>query len=331
MEQSPLVQVLGAGPAGSAAALAALAEAARVWIAEKSRLPRHKVCGEFLSPGAPEILEALGVWRDILNLGPAPIHTFVFRAGKVEKTFRLPECGFGISRFHFDHLLYGKALQAGATAGMAPAPGAGTVIATGRRAVQTKGGRLFGFKAHFSGPARDAVELFFFRDWYAGVSPIEGGLTNVCGIAPEELLAARRFEFDDLVGGAAPLAQRLRPLSRAMSWMAAGPVMFAPVRPVPGDPRRYYAGDALGFVDPFTGTGMLNALLTGRLAGAAAARGTTPAAYLAACRRSLNRPFRAAGLIRYALATGLAPVLAQVVPPALLFRLTRPAGVLCWK
>jgi menaquinone-9 beta-reductase len=164
--------------------------------------------------------------------------------------------------------------------------------------------------------------MFFLRGWYVGVSPIEGGLTNVCGLAPEKLLAARRFEFDDLVGGAAPLAERLRPLSRVMSWMAAGPVTFSPVQPAVSE--TYPAGDALSFIDPFTGTGILNALLTGRLAGAAAARGIPPAACLAACRRALDGPFRVASLVRSALASAFAPGLAYMLPPALLFRLTRP-------
>jgi flavin-dependent dehydrogenase len=46
------IHILGGGPAGSAAALAALRQGARngVRVIEKSRLPRHKVCGEFFSP-----------------------------------------------------------------------------------------------------------------------------------------------------------------------------------------------------------------------------------------------------------------------------------------
>jgi menaquinone-9 beta-reductase len=322
------VQVLGGGPAGSAAALAALAESVPVRIAERSRLPRHKVCGEFLSPGAPEALERLGVWQDFLKLGPAPIRRLVLRAGRAEKRWLLPECGFGISRYRFDLLLYEKAVSAGAVPGLASAPGA-VVAASGRKAVQPRGGRLFGFKAHFSGPAGDAVELFFCRGWYAGVSPVEGGLTNVCGLAPEELLASRRFQFDDLVCAAGPLAERLRPLSRAMPWMASGPVSFSGCPTAAPGPRQYPAGDALGFVDPFTGTGILNALLTGRLAGIAAARGLPAADYLAECRRALGGAFRVAGAMRSLLAVPYAGDLARLLParllPArLLFRLTRP-------
>jgi flavin-dependent dehydrogenase len=44
------VHVVGGGPAGVMAALAAMREGAPVRISEKSAFPRHKVCGEFLSP-----------------------------------------------------------------------------------------------------------------------------------------------------------------------------------------------------------------------------------------------------------------------------------------
>lgn len=316
------VHVIGAGPAGSAAALAACGEGAAVSVAEKSRLPRHKVCGEFLSPGIRGALERLGVWKEFLKLGPAPIRRFVLHIGGTEKRGVFSECGWGVSRYAIDNFLHARAIAAGAAI-MPGAEGARLVVATGRKTVQPRGGRLFGFKAHFAGPADDAVEMFFSREWYAGVSPIEGGLTNVCGIAPEELLAARGFRFDELVRGAAPMAKRLAPLSRRMEWIASGPVTFAPPSAV-SRPGEYRAGDALAFIDPFTGTGILNALLTGRLAGIAAARGTAESRYLADCRRLLSIPFRFASLIRGVLDGRHAADLARIVPARLLFRLTRP-------
>jgi 2-polyprenyl-6-methoxyphenol hydroxylase-like FAD-dependent oxidoreductase len=46
--------------------MAALKEGARVRLFEKSRFPRHKVCGEFLSPELRPALESLGVWPEFL-------------------------------------------------------------------------------------------------------------------------------------------------------------------------------------------------------------------------------------------------------------------------
>ena len=55
--------VVGAGPAGSAAA-AVLAEHGRsVLLLEKDVFPRHKVCGEFLSADALPSLDRIGARR----------------------------------------------------------------------------------------------------------------------------------------------------------------------------------------------------------------------------------------------------------------------------
>jgi flavin-dependent dehydrogenase len=87
----------------------------------------------------------------------------------------------------------------------------------------------------------------------------------------------------------------------------------------------YLAGDALGFVDPFTGSGIPAALLTGRLAGQAAARGCGVGEHQAACRRLLGRQYSAASLLRHLLGAGLAEKLAVFVPGPMLYRMTRPA------
>ena len=59
------------------------------------------------------------------------------------------------------------------------------IVAYGRQFSSSGRDRLFGFKAHFRGPVSDAVELYFFDDFYVGVNPVEGGLTNVCGLGSE--------------------------------------------------------------------------------------------------------------------------------------------------
>ena len=58
------VHVVGGGPAGVMAAFAAMREGASVRIFEKFAFPRHKVCGEFLSPAILPLLRraGCGVW-----------------------------------------------------------------------------------------------------------------------------------------------------------------------------------------------------------------------------------------------------------------------------
>jgi hypothetical protein len=57
-----------------------------------------------------------------------------------------------------------------------------------------------------------------------------------------------------------------------MDWLITGPLVFSERLRQPADEVTYRAGDSLGFTDPFTGSGILNAMLTGELAGIAAAR-----------------------------------------------------------
>ena len=329
VSSSPAVQIVGAGPAGASAAIAALHEAAAVRITDRARATRHKVCGEFLSAEVSSVLERLGVWPDFLESGPSRIHRCRLYFGWRVKEWTLSEPGFGLSRLALDRLLLGRACSLGA--GLARGldirgdseNGSALVLANGRHPSASPGPRLFGFKAHFEGPCDDAVELYFDRFGYVGVNSVEGNRTNVCGIAPEDVLRRHGFEIDEFLSHSSPLAERLRPLTRRMAWLMTGPLTFSRFRTVPTD--SYPAGDALGFVDPFTGSGILNALATGSLAGEAAARRTPPAEYFQSCRILLKRPIAVSALLRAAIRSGLAGQLAWLVPGEWMYRLTRYA------
>jgi flavin-dependent dehydrogenase len=321
------VRILGAGPAGSAAAISALQHGVPVELIEKSRLPRHKVCGEFLSPEAAGILDRLGVWDSFAARCPAPIRRMALTVGNSVRSGVLPETAWGFSRYALDRLLYDHALASGGAA--IRLNGAGEridILASGRQNTAAPGRRLFGFKAHFEGPAEDAVELYFFDGCYAGVSPVEGGVTNVCALGPEPLLRRLRFDYDAVLDRSRPLAERLRPLTRAMEWLSVGPLVFGNVFRTWSDAGVYPAGDALSFVDPFTGSGIVAALSTGMLAGTAAATNVSVPEYLAGCRNALASPFRVAGILRSILRTGMADKLAPLVPASWLFRMTRPGA-----
>jgi menaquinone-9 beta-reductase len=315
------ISILGAGPAGASAAIAALEAGASVYLVEKSKFPRHKVCGEFFSPEIVPELERCGAWVPFLAARPAQIRRMKLHFGRREKSSQLPEPAWGLSRFAFDDLLVKRAQQAGAKM-LREATGAETVITCGRASHGLqRGRRLFGFKAHFEGPADDAVELFFFNGCYIGVNAIEDGKTNVCGLGPEDFLRRFNFEFDEIVRHSPALADRLRKLSRSIKWLSTGPLEYG--QAFHAD-RLYRAGDALSFVDPFTGSGLSAAVKTGTLAGNAAARGDPASIYLAQCRAALKKPFEIAEIFRKAVNNGWAEMLAGLVPGRVLFALTRP-------
>jgi hypothetical protein len=312
------VTIVGAGPAGSSAAFSALEAGAQVEIFEPSLFPRHKVCGEFLSPEVAELLP---------ELPDCPrIHSVRLYFEKHRKQWILSEPAYGLSRHALDQFLLNRAVQRGAKLirerNLSPTLPA--VCAYGRQTASVAGNRLFGFKAHFEGPADDALELFFFHGCYVGINAVEGGLTNVCGLAPEGMLKQLHFEIDRLFIGCQPLSDRIRPLQRSWDWLITGPLIYRGGWNEETRPGVYNAGDALGFVDPFTGSGMLSAIATGIIAGESAACGLPVEAHLRRCRAVLSGQYRTAAIFRAAIASGVAEWVIPLLPGKALFHLTRP-------
>jgi hypothetical protein len=250
----------------------------------------------------------------------------------------LDEPAYGISRFVLDRLLMDRALACGAhwrnERAVPPYP-APAVLACGRQFAtrREQGVRQFGFKAHFRGPQDDAVELYFFDGCYVGINSVENGLTNVCGLAPETALRRWSFDIDALMAHHPPLRDRLTPLERVFpAWLKTGPLVyrnqFAAERDASG---LYPAGDVLSFVDPFTGSGMLCALISGSIAGEAAARGDSVAGCLRTARSRLESPYRVSTVLRYLAAQPWTRLLLPLAPGSALFRWTRPRWGLALK
>src|SRR5919107_6094444 len=66
MSASPVdVLVVGAGPAGSIAALVLARAGVRVRMIDRAQFPRAKLCGDTLNPGALALLDALGVGKQV--------------------------------------------------------------------------------------------------------------------------------------------------------------------------------------------------------------------------------------------------------------------------
>jgi len=68
------VAVVGAGPAGAAAAILLAEHGLDVIVLDRAELPRPRiVCGEYLSPEAARLLDRLGVLKAVDGLGAAPL------------------------------------------------------------------------------------------------------------------------------------------------------------------------------------------------------------------------------------------------------------------
>src|SRR5256886_8387663 len=142
--------VVGAGPAGSIAALVLARGGARVALADKASFPRDKACGDLVGPRGVQVLAELGVrvpdagqGSDLLAVGPS---------GRASKLPAYPgrsyaDHGVVVPRLVFDDALREAAVAAGAV----PVQGRIIAVDAGRggvvRAVIPGDGRRLGADA----------------------------------------------------------------------------------------------------------------------------------------------------------------------------------------
>lgn len=69
----PDVVVVGAGPAGAATAILLAERGLEVLVLDRARLPRSKICGEYLSPEALRLLDRLDVLKSLDAAGAVPL------------------------------------------------------------------------------------------------------------------------------------------------------------------------------------------------------------------------------------------------------------------
>lgn len=115
LPQCTEIAVIGAGLAGSTLAAALATRGRDVVLLERASFPRHKVCGEFLSPESMECLEELGCVRAFYALNPPPMERVRLAvAGGSELEVPLPGRAHGMSRRALDALLFEHAGMCGA-------------------------------------------------------------------------------------------------------------------------------------------------------------------------------------------------------------------------
>jgi len=218
--------IIGAGIAGSALAKSLADSGWNTILFESKKFPRHKVCGEFLSPEAKSMLDSLGVIELIQSLRPSIIERsrLIFSHGDV---LEAPLAGnaLGVSRYSLDAALLtsaqlaGAHVQTGSTVTAVTPVNEGFIIETkqGTEMVSYKvrtviaawggNGRMpstasyaarsnpreaknpyVGVKSHVTGITTDAaVELYFFEGGYLGISPVEDGRYNVSALLRQKV------------------------------------------------------------------------------------------------------------------------------------------------
>jgi flavin-dependent dehydrogenase len=277
------VIIAGAGPAGSACAITAAGAGARVLLLDKDRFPRHKVCGEFVSPESLGLLEGLLGERKLAAY-PAVNSARIFVDGK-SLTVPVSPAAQTIPRFDLDVALFRAAQQAGArteegamiqqvrkleifeveTADRKFTASA-VVNATGRwsKLTQfevTESDKWLGLKAHFGEALPPpSVDLYFFSGGYCGVTPVDANTVNACAMVRADV--ARSLE--EVFAKEPRLWQRSRNWRPLFPPVTTSPLYFR--EPETDTNGMISVGDAAGFIDPFAGDGISLALQSGTLA-----------------------------------------------------------------
>jgi flavin-dependent dehydrogenase len=296
--------------AGSSVAKALADKGWDTLLIDRRPFPRHKVCGEFLSPESRTALQALGLWETVESLGPSPIERvrLVFESGPPLE-IPLPGTALGVSRYALDAALHRAAQRSGAevrtraTAMSVQADGRGYAVETRQgpeirtchaRAVIAAWGanrraglpgvrrpvaarnRHVGVKSHFEGvEIEPVVELYFWAGGYLGVSPVEGGRINVAALLGRHALP----DSARTILGLIEAAVRSHPkLERKLAHAVPVPGTQAAVAPVDlgRKPAAWdvipHVGDAALLISPLCGDGMSMALRSAELCASLADR-----------------------------------------------------------
>jgi flavin-dependent dehydrogenase len=334
------IAVVGGGPAGTAAAITAARRGARVLLLERSRLPRHKVCGEFISAESLDLLTALlegtpgaALLADAPHMNAARI----FLDDTVVQA-SLPAAAASIERYSLDLALWRAAESAGVDARLQTTAekiahendhwrlqttagdlrSRSVVDATGRwsnlRSASAPTEFSVGVKAHFTSNQvePDTVDLYFFHGGYCGVSRVGRDQVNVCAMfSSAEFQTCRDQPLEHILAAHSDLHQRSLHWRRTTDVVITSPLLFRPV--VAAESGVLRAGDAAGFIDPFAGDGISLALRSGTLAaehlrsvwGNGCDVDLAAREYADSYRRHFAKLFRRTALLRRALATPL--------------------------
>ncbi|HEX5707601.1 MAG TPA: FAD-dependent monooxygenase [Pyrinomonadaceae bacterium] len=142
-----------------------------------------------------------------------------------------------------------------------------------RRLVEARRRRasLVAFKAHLEGARAEpgACEIYFYRGGYGGLSPVEGGASNLCFITRASDARASASDparlVREILMSNRRAARALADARVSSAWLSVALEGFGRGSPAPV--RGLLAvGDAASFIDPFTGSGMLMAFESGELA-----------------------------------------------------------------
>lgn len=345
--EAPLV--VGAGPAGCAAAITLARAGASPLLIDRDATPGDAICGGFLSWETAARLASLGV--DVAAMGAHPVHNVALFAGNRSAHVPLPAPSWGLSRRAMDTALRDQAIAAGAAfeqrtirrrdgnnldTATGPIEADALFLATGKHdlrgaprprdaAHSTLGLRFVATDPALAALIGDAIELHLFDGGYCGLVVQEGGRVNFCMAVRKSALTAHGGEPAALIAALSAahpaFAARADLVDSNLTVDAIGAVPYGWRRQSTG-PGQFHLGDQAAVIPSLAGEGIDIALASGIAAAEAwlAGGASASATYQTAFARRTRRPVGLAKLLwnaaeRPALAAVALPVLSAI--PAL--------------
>ncbi len=308
------VIIVGAGPAGSAAAITLAHEGHKVLLLDRHSFPRDKACGDGVLPGAADVLKRLGVLNKIKAANFYQISGGrVVSPGGIAINARVKPLKNNINffiapRLKFDAILQQTAVETGVDFKTALVQGpliengsaVGVLVREDQELIPLKSRLIIGADGTTSMIARtllprlflarpavigirayldnfqvmpNLVEFYSLKNIFpdfAWIFPTGPTSANVgLGVSAEKYkssgnsLPGLLMDFlqsetiSSRIDGRPDLVN-IRTWPYILSYDKASPIAF---------PGALLAGDAAGFLDPLTGEGIRNALLSGLIAG----------------------------------------------------------------
>lgn len=297
MQQYDVI-VVGGGLAGLTAAIDLSLKGHSVLVFEKQKYPHHKVCGEYVSNEILPYLRQLGMSLEAYNAVEITDFMLSTVEGKAMET-GLPLGGMGISRYAFDHLLYLRAVEAGAVFQFQSVASviyknlifevvtdsnetytSNLVIgAYGKRSgidkvlnrdFADKKSSWLAVKAHYTHDnfPRHVVALHNFKGGYGGLSKTETGAVNFC-----YLTSYASFQKEKTIDSFNVNVVSQNPFLRDFL-KEATPIFEAPltIAQISFHPKKavenhmLMCGDTAGLIHPLCGNGMAMAIHSAKIA-----------------------------------------------------------------